>query len=383
MHVLIPAADLQRRVAELAAQIDTDYRWVGRDQPAAPGPDAPGVAGEDVPRPPEDPLIAVGVLKGSVFFLADLLKRLTVPVAVDFFQTSSYGAAGTSRGEVRIRKDLDLSIRGRDVLLVEDIVDSGYTVRTILDLLRFRGARSVRLCTLLDKAAARQVEVPIDYRGFAIDNLFVVGYGLDHGERYRNLPHIAVWEPAADSGILSDRAALAALADRANRADRAAGAAVHPTRAALETSGEATASGPATDPERSDPGMELHHTEHAPAAVGPYSQAVSAGGFLYTAGQVGLDPATGKLVEGGFEAQARRVLENLRQVLATAGCGFADVIKATVFVTDLADFPRLNALYAEAMGGHRPARSTVQVSALPLGALVEIDLVARLPGASG
>ena len=129
--------------------------------------------------------------------------------------------------------------------------------------------------------------------------------------------------------------------------------------------------------------MELHHTDHAPAAVGPYSQAVSAGGFLYTAGQVGLDPATGKLVEGGFEAQARRVLENLRQVLATAGCGFADVIKATVFVTDLADFPRLNALYAEAMGGHRPARSTVQVSALPLGALVEIDLVARLPGASG
>jgi 2-iminobutanoate/2-iminopropanoate deaminase len=123
--------------------------------------------------------------------------------------------------------------------------------------------------------------------------------------------------------------------------------------------------------------MQFHHTDSAPRAIGPYSQAVSAGGWLYTSGQVALDPATGEIVPGGFEAQARRVLDNLRQVLASAGCTFADVVKATVFVVDLADFPKLNTLYGEAMGDHRPARSTVQVAALPKGALVEIDLVAR------
>jgi hypoxanthine phosphoribosyltransferase len=167
-RVLIPAEDLERRVAELAAQIDRDYA-------------------------DSDRLICVGVLKGSVFFLVDLVKRLHVPVAIDFFQTASYGG-GTSPGEVRIRKDLDLPVRDADVLLVEDIVDTGYTLRTILDLLRFRGARTVRLCALLDKAPARRVEVPIDYCGFPIDDLFVVGYGLDYAERYRNLPYIGVLE---------------------------------------------------------------------------------------------------------------------------------------------------------------------------------------------
>jgi hypoxanthine phosphoribosyltransferase len=337
MRVLIPAAELARRVAELAARIDADYRLAG---------DGGGERRGGQPRPLDDPLIAVGVLKGSVFFLADLLKRLRVPVAVDFLQTASYGAGGENRGEVRIRKDLDLSIRGRDVLLVEDIVDTGFTVRTVLDLLRHRGARSVRLCALLDKTAARQVEVPIDYRGFAIENVFVVGYGLDHGERYRNLPYIAVWQAEG------------------------------------EPPANTTAPTPPTS-ERSISGMQFHHTDQAPAAIGPYSQAVSVDGWLYTSGQVGLDPATGELVAGGFEAQARRALENLRQVLASAGCGFSDVVKATVYVVDLADFPRLNALYGEAMGEHRPARSTVQAAALPRGALVEIDLVARSrPGAS-
>ncbi|MDP9122513.1 MAG: RidA family protein, partial [Acidobacteriota bacterium] len=123
--------------------------------------------------------------------------------------------------------------------------------------------------------------------------------------------------------------------------------------------------------------MQLYHTDSAPRAIGPYSQAVSIDGWLYTSGQVGLDPATGEIVPGGFEAQAHRVFENLRHVLAAAGCTFADVAKATVYVTDLADFPRLNTLYGEAMGDHRPARSTVQVAALPRGAMVEIDLVAR------
>jgi hypoxanthine phosphoribosyltransferase len=166
--VLIDAESIQRRVGELAAQIDHDYAQTDR-------------------------LVCVGVLKGSVFFLVDLVKRLQVPVAIDFFQTASYGG-GTSPGEVRIRKDLDLPVRGADVLLVEDIVDTGYTLRTILDLLRWRGARSVKLCALLDKAAARQVEVPIDYCGFTIADLFVVGYGLDYAERYRNLPYIGVME---------------------------------------------------------------------------------------------------------------------------------------------------------------------------------------------
>ncbi len=125
--------------------------------------------------------------------------------------------------------------------------------------------------------------------------------------------------------------------------------------------------------------MELHHTNQAPAAIGPYSQAVSVDGWVYTSGQVGLDPATTELVPGGFEAQARQVLANLGAVLASAGCSFADVVKSTIYLADLADFAALNALYAEAMGSHRPARSTVQVAGLPKGALVEIDMVARQP----
>lgn len=168
VRVLIDEAALQARIAELAAAIDRDYAASER-------------------------LICIGVLKGSVFFLVDLLKKVTVPLAVDFFQTSSYGS-GKTAGEIRIRKDIDLAIRGADVLLIEDIVDTGYTLRTILDLLKFRGAKSVKLCALLDKATAREVEVPIDYRGFTIDNVFVVGYGLDLDERFRNLPFIGIYE---------------------------------------------------------------------------------------------------------------------------------------------------------------------------------------------
>lgn len=162
--VLISRSRLEERVSELAREINRDYADT-------------------------DLLVCIGVLKGSVFFMVDLLKQVEVPVAVDFFQTASYGGASTP-GEVRIRKDLDLFIRDRDVLLIEDIVDTGYTLRTILDLLRFRGARSVKLCALLDKVETREVEVPIDYSGFPIDNVFVVGYGLDFDERYRNLPYI-------------------------------------------------------------------------------------------------------------------------------------------------------------------------------------------------
>lgn len=125
--------------------------------------------------------------------------------------------------------------------------------------------------------------------------------------------------------------------------------------------------------------MDFIHSDDAPAAIGPYSQAVAVDGWLYTSGQIALDPKSGEMVAGGFEAQARQVLANLRAVLAAAGCGFSDVVKATVYVADMSDFPVLNALYAEAMGDHRPARSTVQAAALPKGARVEIDLVARIP----
>ena len=127
--------------------------------------------------------------------------------------------------------------------------------------------------------------------------------------------------------------------------------------------------------------MRPHHTPDAPEAIGPYSQAIACDGWLYTSGQVALDPATGELVAGGFEAQARQVMANLSAVLASAGCAFSDVARATIYVVDLADFGTLNAIYGQAMGDHRPARSTVQVAGLPKGALVEVDLVAKLPGA--
>jgi len=165
---LIEAAAIERRVTEIAAEIDRDYQGT-------------------------DGLVAICVLKGATFFFTDLVRRLTVPVLVDFFQTSSYGAS-TSAGEIRIKRDIELTVRGRDVLLVEDILDTGWTLKTILDLFRFRGARSVKLCALLDKHEAREVDVPLHYCGFKIGRDFVVGYGLDFAERHRNLPYVGVVE---------------------------------------------------------------------------------------------------------------------------------------------------------------------------------------------
>jgi 2-iminobutanoate/2-iminopropanoate deaminase len=121
-------------------------------------------------------------------------------------------------------------------------------------------------------------------------------------------------------------------------------------------------------------------TTEAPAAIGPYSQATVAGGFLFTAGQIPLDPVSGEIVSGDVVAQATQVLANLAAVLAAASCGWGDVVKTTVFLTDMADFPRVNEVYATALGAARPARSTVQVSALPRGVQVEIELIAKLPG---
>ena len=126
--------------------------------------------------------------------------------------------------------------------------------------------------------------------------------------------------------------------------------------------------------------IETKHTDQAPAAIGPYSQAVTVDGrWIYTSGQIPLDPATGEMVTDGFAAQARQVMRNLERVLSACGCSFADVVKTTIYVTDLANFPVLNEIYGEAMGDHRPARSTVQVAGLPKGAEVEIDMVARRP----
>lgn len=124
--------------------------------------------------------------------------------------------------------------------------------------------------------------------------------------------------------------------------------------------------------------IRFHHTDDAPEAIGPYSQAISQGGIVYTSGQVGFDPATGEL-RPGFEAQAEQVFANLRAVLAAAGCTFADVLKATVYLADMADFPILNRIYSETFVDHKPARSTVQAAALPRGARIEIDLIARIP----
>lgn len=164
--VLISKERVRTRIAELARQIEDDYR-------------------------DSQDLVCIGVLKGGVFFMVDLLKQVSLPLSVDFFQASSY-RGNHEAGEVRISKDIETFIRGKDVLLIEDIIDTGYTLRTILDLFKFRGARSVKLCVLLDKTERRLVEVPVDYCGFEIEDLFVVGYGLDDQEKWRNLDYIGV-----------------------------------------------------------------------------------------------------------------------------------------------------------------------------------------------
>ena len=136
----------------------------------------------------------VCVLKGGSFFMCELAKRITVPVSLDFMSVSSYGSDTKSSGVVKIVKDLDESIKDKDVIVVEDIVDSGRTLSYLLEMLRDRGPRSLRLCTLLDKPDRRVVDVNVDYTGFAIPDEFVVGYGLDYDQRYRNLPYIGIVE---------------------------------------------------------------------------------------------------------------------------------------------------------------------------------------------
>jgi hypoxanthine phosphoribosyltransferase len=168
-EVLIDQASLQGRVVELGAEISADY--AGRD------------------------LLLVGVLKGAVFFMADLMRELTVPCEIDFMAISSYGAATDSSGVVRILKDLDINVADRNVLVVEDIIDSGLTLSYLMRNLRARKPASLEVCALLTKPERREIDVPVRYVGFEIPNRFVIGYGLDFAERYRNLPYVAVLHP--------------------------------------------------------------------------------------------------------------------------------------------------------------------------------------------
>jgi hypoxanthine phosphoribosyltransferase len=169
-EILVQPDDLSRRVRELGRQISEDY--AGRD------------------------LLLVGVLKGAVFFLSDLMRTIAVPCEVDFMAVASYGSATDSSGVVRILKDLDVVLEGRHVLIVEDIVDSGLTLQYLLRNLGARNPASIEVCALLTKPDRRKVELEPRYVGFEIPNRFVVGYGLDYVERYRNLPYVAVLEEA-------------------------------------------------------------------------------------------------------------------------------------------------------------------------------------------
>ncbi len=165
-RILIPSLDIQQRVRQLANEVSRDYA-------------------DTVP-------VLVNILKGAFVFLADLTRCLTIPHEVDFMAISSYHGGTQTTGVVKIEKDLKTNITGRDVLVVEDIVDTGLTINYLLDMLQTRAPRSLRICTLLDKPHARRKEIPLAYTGFEIPNEFVIGYGLDYDEKYRNLPFIGV-----------------------------------------------------------------------------------------------------------------------------------------------------------------------------------------------
>jgi hypoxanthine phosphoribosyltransferase len=171
-EILVQPDDLEHRVRELGAEISRDYA--------------------------DRQLLLIGVLKGAVFFLADLMRHLEMDCELDFMAVSSYGASTDSSGVVRILKDLDASIEGRDVLIVEDIVDSGLTLSYLFRMLRARNPASLEVCALLTKPERREIDLPIRYVGFEIPNRFAIGYGLDFAERYRNLPYVAVL--AAEKG---------------------------------------------------------------------------------------------------------------------------------------------------------------------------------------
>ena len=171
---LLSREEIAARTAEMAARITDDYR--------------------------QRELVMVGVLKGAFVFLADLVRQIELPLEIDFVAVSSYGADTESSGVVKIIKDLDLEIKGKDVLLVEDIVDTGLTLKYLSGMLRERGPATVEICALLNKPEARKVDIEVRYCGFDVPPLFVVGYGLDYAERYRHLPFVGVLEETEGSG---------------------------------------------------------------------------------------------------------------------------------------------------------------------------------------
>ena len=171
--VLLSAEELAKRIGEIGAEITADY------------------AGKEI--------LMIGVLRGAVIFMADLARAIKVPVAIDFMAVSSYGVGTSSSGVVRILKDLDENVEGKHLLVVEDIIDSGLTLNYLLENLKSRKPASIKLCTLLNKPERRKVQVNIDYNGFNVPDYFVVGYGLDYAEKYRNLPFIGILKPAVYS----------------------------------------------------------------------------------------------------------------------------------------------------------------------------------------
>jgi hypoxanthine phosphoribosyltransferase len=166
-NVLISKADIQQRITSLAAEIERDYPW-------------------------DEGIHLVAILKGGFMFMADLVRAMSERVTMDFMAVSSYGKGTTSSGQVRVLKDLDSNVEGRHVILVEDIVDTGLTLHYLQDLLRARAPQTLKTACLLSKPSRRKVDVKVDYIGFTIEDHFVIGYGLDYDEKYRNLPHIAI-----------------------------------------------------------------------------------------------------------------------------------------------------------------------------------------------
>ena len=173
--VLVTEEQLRAKVAELGAQVSRDY--AGRD------------------------LLLVSILKGAVVFMADLMRAVTIPCSIDFMVVSSYGGTNTeSTGLVKIVKDLDADLSGRDVLIVEDVLDTGVTLSNLVPMLKMRHPNSVRICAILDKPARRKTDIRADYIGFEVPDAFVVGYGLDYDEKYRNLPFVGVLRPEVYGG---------------------------------------------------------------------------------------------------------------------------------------------------------------------------------------
>ena len=170
--VMLSQEEIENKVTELAKQIEKDYE------------------GQD--------LLLVGILKGASVFVADLMRKINLNANIDFMSVSSYGSGTVSSGTVKILKDLDVDIKDKNVLIVEDIIDSGITLRNLYDTLMTREPRSLKLCTLLNKPARKKVDVNVDYVGFVIEDKFIVGYGIDYDEKYRNLPYIAIVEDVED-----------------------------------------------------------------------------------------------------------------------------------------------------------------------------------------